>query len=97
MNTPAQNFAFLCLLWSYIEINQIRREEQWKTTMLGQIHDSTLLDLSPDEQDHNLSVCRRVMCEDIKNEFPFIIVPLSVDVEITPVNCAWNTKERLRK
>ena len=63
---------------------------------MGQIHDSILFDLCPDEQEHVFSVVRRVMCEDVRKEFPFIIVPLVVDIEITEIDGAWNTKEDLK-
>lgn len=95
MNTPVQNIAFCCLLWSYIQINRIRKEEKWSTKMLGQIHDSILFDQVPEEQEHVIATARRVMCEDIRKEFDFLIVPLSVNIEVSPIDGAWNTKEKL--
>ena len=95
MNTPVQNLAFCCLLWSYIKINEIRKSERWRTKILGQIHDSIILDLHPDEEKHVLQVCKKIMCEDIRKEFSFLIVPFSIDIEMTEIDQPWNTKKKV--
>jgi uracil-DNA glycosylase family 4 len=53
-NYPIQGAAFHCLLWSLIQLNRIRKKEKWKTKIVGQIHDSIIFDMDPQEQDHVL-------------------------------------------
>jgi len=93
INTPIQGTAFHLLLWSLIRINNIRKSEEWQTKIIGQIHDSILFDLYPPETKHVLTTVKRVMCEDIRKENTWIVVPLDVDFEITPINGSWYEKE----
>jgi len=95
INTPIQGTAFHCLLWSYIKINKIRKEEGWRTKILGEIHDEILFDLSPDEEEHVIGVVKKVMCEDIRKEFDWIIVPLDIDIELTGVDQSWYYKKEI--
>lgn len=94
-NYPIQGAAFHCLLWSVIQLNRKRKEEGWKTRPIGQIHDSIVFDLCPDEQDYVIEVTKRVMTEDIRKEFPFLIVPLDVEAEITDINGSWYSKKEI--
>ena len=96
INTPIQGTAFHLLLWSLIRLNEIRKEEKWKSRIIGQIHDSILLSVFPPEQEHILKTAQRVMCEDIRKENKWIIVPLTVDFEITEVDGSWYTKEKIK-
>ncbi len=93
-NTPIQGTAFHCLLWSLIRLNEIRRIEGWNTRIIGQIHDSILFDLDPAEQAHVLVTVERVMTQDIVEAYPWIIVPLKADFELTGVNQSWVYKEQ---
>ena len=97
INTPIQGTAFHCLLWSFIRLNKIRKEEGWRTSLIGQIHDSIVFDLDPDEQEYVLDTTKRVMCEDIRKENPWIIVPLDIEVELTPIDGSWYEKEAIKE
>jgi len=92
INTPIQGTAFHCLLWSLITLDEIRRKEGWRTSFMGQIHDSIVIDMDPLEQDYVLEVIHRVMCEDIRKEHPWIIVPLEIEVELAPIDRSWYEK-----
>jgi uracil-DNA glycosylase family 4 len=96
INTPIQGTAFHLLLWSLIRVNEIRKKEGWKSRIIGQIHDSMLLDVHPDEKDHVFSVINRVMCEDVREEYPWIIVPFEVDFETSPIDRPWYEKEKVK-
>jgi len=93
VNTPIQGTAFHCLLWSLIEINKIRKEENWKTKIMGQIHDEIIYDLDPSEQEHVIEVTNYISCERIRKEHDWIIVPLSVDFEATEIDESWYYKK----
>ena len=95
INYPIQGTAFHCLLWTFIEVDKISREEKWKTRLVGQIHDEMIFDTHPDELDHVLQTVKRIACQDIREEWPWIIVPLSVDAEICGIDRPWNEKKSI--
>ncbi len=85
---PVQGAAFHCLLWSLIELNFILK--QFETKIVGQIHDSIVFDMVPEELDELSVIIRRVMCDDIRIHFPWLIVPLDIDAKISEVNGNWS-------
>ena len=93
INSTIQGSAFHILLASCIKINKIRKEEHWKTTMPGQIHDSIFFDLNPSEEKHILETVSRVMTKDIPSMYKWINVPLKVEAEITEIDKPWYTKK----
>jgi len=95
VNTPIQGTAFHCLLWSFIRINKVRKEENWATGMMGQIHDEIIYDLEPKEQSHIIEVTKDISCNQLREENDWIIVPLTVDFEITNIDQSWYYKKEL--
>lgn len=94
INYPIQGSAFHCLLWSLIQLNKWMKKEQMKSTLIGQIHDSIVIDVVPEELDEILQVARRIMCVDIRKCWSWIIVPLDIDIEVSPINASWYKKEK---
>lgn len=92
-NYPIQGAAFHCLLWSFIELDRIMQEEQWRTRLIGQIHDAVILDVHPDELEYVAETIQRVTCRDLPEAWPWIIVPLEVEADICPVDGSWADKE----
>ena len=93
INSPIQGAAFHCLLWSLIQVNELRKKEEWKTKIIGQIHDSMIFDLCPEEQEHVIKSVRRIMCDDLVEAIPEIIVPMDVEFDLTPVDGSWYEKK----
>jgi len=93
INYPVQGAAFHCLLWSFIELTRIMQEENWDTKLIGQIHDSIILDVNPTELDYIGEVIQRVTCEDLPKAWPWIVVPLLIDAELCPVDGSWAEKK----
>lgn len=93
INYPVQGAAFHCLLWSFIEIDKIMRKEKWKSRLIGQIHDSILLDVLPEELNYVAQTIRRITTIDLPTAWDWIIVPLEIDAELCPVNGSWAEKE----
>jgi uracil-DNA glycosylase family 4 len=89
-NYPIQGPAFHCLLWSLIELN--KELQGRKTKIIGQIHDSIVFDLYPPEKDLVLNLCTGIMTRRIKRKWPWLIVPLLVEFEITDIDKPWYTK-----
>lgn len=92
-NYPIQGAAFHTLLWSLIRINKILKTEGWKTKLIGQIHDSIVADVPPEELHDFLAMCNRVMTVDIKKEWKFIITPLEVEADYTEIDEPWSEKK----
>lgn len=94
-NYPIQGSAFHCLLWSLIQLQKWLEKKRMKTKILGQIHDSLVIDFYIPEMEEFLVKARQVMTRDIREYWPWIIVPLQVEVEIAPKGGNWFQKEKV--
>jgi len=93
MNTPIQGPSFHCLLWSIIEIGKWLKKYKMKTKLICEIHDSILADVyRPELQDYH-EVSTRIMTEDIRKAWPWILTPLAVETDIAETN--WYEKKPL--
>lgn len=95
INTPIQATAFHCLLWSCNSCDDIAREENWDSELLSQVHDSMKFNAHPPEQEMVVETVKQVAEKDIRKEFDWIIVPLIMEFEFTPINGNWYTKEEV--
>lgn len=95
-NWPIQGSAFHCLLWCFIEIDRIIREEGWRTRLIGQVHDSMVFDVYPPELPHVLKTVRRVTEIDLSNAWDWIIVPMTIEAELCEVDQSWYHKKELK-
>lgn len=93
INSPIQGSAFHCLLWSFIQLDEISEKEGWNTKLIGQIHDSILFDVDPEELDYVVPIIERVMTEDIRKAWDWIIIPLEVEMDICEPNEPWSKKK----
>lgn len=89
INLPIQGSAFHCLLWSLIQIQQWLVVNEMETKIIGEVHDSLLFSFHPDEVQLVLKKVQKVMCEDVRRHWPWIIVPLAVEAEIAPPGKSW--------
>lgn len=94
-NYPIQGTAFHFLLWSLIRINKLLKKYKMKTLLTGQIHDSIVADVPDEELVDYLQLVNKVMTKDIKKYWKWIIVPLKVDAEATPLNKSWLGKRKV--
>jgi len=94
LNYAIQGSAFHCLLWSLITLNKYLTENNYKSYIIGQIHDSIILNILPKEKEELKPIIRKIMCEDIRKHWTWIIVPLDIDATITEIDGNWSkTKE----
>jgi len=93
LNSPIQGSSFHILLNSFIKLDDMMTQENWDTKLIGQIHDSIVFDVHPDELEHVVKVVHRITTKDVPAEWPWIIVPLKVDMELSPVDCSWADKK----
>jgi len=94
INYPVQGAAFHCLLWSFIRLDELLRKGNFDSRLIGQIHDSMILDVHPDELDRVARLITQVTCEDLPKAWDWIIVPLDVEIEICPVDASWVSKTK---
>lgn len=94
-NIAIQGTAFHAALKTLIELNKFLRKEKFNTVILGEIHDSIVLDLDPLELPFIVRQVKKII-SDIKEEWCWLIVPLKVDFEITGINESWDKKKELK-
>lgn len=90
INYPVQGASFHCLLWSLIQLDKVMIAEKWDSRIVGQIHDSIVMDICPAERDHVIETVSRIINVELPAAFPWIIVPMEFDYETYPVNGSWN-------
>lgn len=95
VNTPIQGTLFHCLLESLVGMNEQSWEEEWKTKIIGQIHDCCLFDCDPEEELYVVETSEYFATDKIRKDNPWIIVPLVIEWERTGVDKSWYTKEEV--
>lgn len=93
INLGTQGTAFHCLLWCLIELNKWLKKEKMKSLIIGQVHDSIELDVVPSERDKLLKKAHQLMTKELPAHWKWIIVPLEIEAEITPINKSWYYKK----
>lgn len=89
MNYPIQGTAFHCLLFTFIQLDEVMREEKWNTKLIGQIHDSIIMDVDPDELDHVQETAHRIVREDLPAKWDWITIPLEIEIDVYGVDKPW--------
>jgi DNA polymerase I-like protein with 3'-5' exonuclease and polymerase domains len=92
INTVIQGTAFHLLLWSCNRLNDLRKEEGWKSKWIGEIHDEILGDVDYGELKYVVDTTKRVMTQDILKDHPWINVPLISEITVTEVDQPWHLK-----
>jgi DNA polymerase-1 len=94
-NYQIQGSAFHIALKTFIELNKFLRNNKYNSVILGEIHDSIILDIDPLELPFITRQITKII-EKIREEWKWIIVPLKVNYEITGINESWNNKKELK-
>lgn len=93
INAPVQGAAFHCLLWLFIEVDRISREENWNSRLIGQIHDAIVMDVDPNELEMVLKRVKELATVTLPNEWTWINAPLKIEAEVAPVDAPWSDVE----
>lgn len=96
INYAVQGVAFHCLLWSVIRINRYLKKHKFKSKIIGQIHDSVLINVVPGELEDVIAIVQKIMCHSIKKHWPWIITELEVEAEITAPGESWYKKKEIK-
>lgn len=95
INFPVQGSAFHCLLWSLIFITEWMEENRLKSKIVGQIHDSILFDVVPEEFDFLLGNVNRIMTKELTKVWDWIIAPMEIEAEAGGVDESWYYKKEV--
>jgi DNA polymerase-1 len=92
INYPVQGVAFQCLLWSAIEITNYIRKNKMRSRIVGQIHDSIIVEVHESEIAEFAAVADYIMTVAIREHWQWIITNLVIECDITEENGRWNDK-----
>lgn len=95
INYPIQSAAFHCLLWSFIQITKQIEKYNLKSRLIGQIHDEAVLDVPPNEVNTVKDISLGIMEKELPKNWDWIIVPITVEIELSKAGGSWNTMEKL--
>lgn len=93
VNYPIQGSSFHVLLWCLCELQD---EITWRglgTLIIGQIHDSILMDMVPSEVPLIVELADDIIVNRTRKNFPWLCVPLAYEAEIAPVDQSWYYKK----
>ena len=82
-NYPVQSTAAHLLFWSLIQTTKKIREQSLDAVMIGQIHDSMILDVPVQEVDRVVKIIKQVCENDLGNNFKWVTIPMKVEIEIS--------------
>lgn len=85
LNYPIQGPGFHCLLWTLIRLLKKIKRRQMKSLVVGQIHDCALGDVPDAEVQDYLHMVKRIVSVELPRAWPWIIVPLEIEAEVTPL------------
>lgn len=93
-NFPVQGPAFHCLLWSLIQVQ--KQIQDWKSLIVGQIHDSLIGDVRIDELTDYLTVVERVTMHDLPKHWPWLVVSPEIEYEMCLPGSNWFQKKSFK-
>ncbi|MFW6174119.1 MAG: hypothetical protein ACOC5T_10290, partial [Elusimicrobiota bacterium] len=83
--------AFHCLLKALVTLTFLFEQYKLDTKIIGQIHDSIILDVNPKELKQVSRLAYETTVNSIPKEWDWITVPLDVDAELGEIDGSWDT------
>jgi DNA polymerase-1 len=96
INYPVQGSAFHCLLWCLIQLHRWLQRKGMRSRIVGQIHDSIISYVHKDEFEKFLTVANRILTVQLPETWEWIIVPLAVEAEASPLGGSWFEKKPVK-
>jgi DNA polymerase I-like protein with 3'-5' exonuclease and polymerase domains len=96
VNYPVQGAAFHCLLQSLVSLNGWLAYNKFGAAIIGQIHDSIVLDVPEKEVDDVVAAAVKIMGPELQKKWPWIVVPMEVEAELAPVDRSWHDKKEIK-
>lgn len=95
LNYQIQSTAFHLLLWAYIRMNRSLKQNKMRTHLIGETHDSAVAEVCPFEFVDFLTMMKKIMVDDLLKEFPWIIIPIEIEIEACEIDEPWYYKKFL--
>lgn len=95
INYPVQGSAFHCLLWCLIRMQSFLTKKRMRSKIVGQIHDSMVIDMHPEEKDDILHYAQLLVQKRLRDHWDWIYIPLTIEAEMTGVDEAWLHKKEI--
>lgn len=93
INYPVQGAAFHCLLWALTRLNRWLKKHHMRSRIVGQIHDSILLDIYPPELQDVLATAKYIMTVEVPRHWDWIIIGLDVEADVVEPGQSWHDKK----
>ena len=91
-NLSFQGQAFHILLWSLCKINKYLKKNNYKTQVINQIYDCIVFDVVDSEWKELKPIIKKIMLEDVREYFKWIIIPLKAEITYYGKNWADEIK-----
>lgn len=95
INYAIQGSASHCLLWCLTKLQSWLERKGMKSLIIGQIHDSMVIDVCPNELDALLTQVQLLVCRKLPMNFKWITIPLTIEAEIAPIDAPWLEKAEI--
>lgn len=95
-NYPIQGTAFHWLLWVLIELQKWMNKHKMRSKIVGQIHDSIVMDIHLKEFDAVIAKAVDLITNGLPEHYPWINVPLNAEVEVAPEGGTWFDKKEYK-
>lgn len=96
-NNPIQGSAFHCNLWTMVRLQKWLNRSKMRTLLVGQVHDSELLDAHPEEIQEVLDEASRIVHEDLPKHYKWLTVPMEIEIAVSPLNGSWYGLQEWKK
>lgn len=96
VNYPVQSAGFHCLLQVLIWTEKWLRKNKMRSRIVGQIHDSLILDCHPDEVQDVIHQIHYYVTRALPRAWKWIIVPLEIEAELCEVDQSWHHKKKVK-
>lgn len=97
INYAVQGSAFHCLLWCLVTMQDWLDKNKMKSLIIGQIHDSLIMDVAEDELDVVIAKAKVIMSKQLLRHWDWIIAPLEVEYDVAPPGAPWLDKGKYRQ
>ena len=95
INYGIQGFSFHLLLWTMVALNNYFKRKGLTSRIIGQIHDSIVIDLVPEEKELVVNAVKHIIENQLPKKYKGLYLPMFIEAEITDIDGSWDQKEEI--
>lgn len=95
INYRVQGTASHCKLWTLNKVSKLITKKKMNSRIILEIHDSIIPDIDPAEESYLDYQMWLYGTQKIREEWPWIIVPLFIEKKVSKVNGSWAEMENM--